>query len=80
MTRPDHPTMRDVTEAELRAFVAGYPRPLAIDVTGISEPPTKSWNDFTRGPWPASVVAACALDDDMGRQPVRWARCRVAVD
>jgi hypothetical protein len=46
------------TKAEFDAFVAAYPRPLDRDVTGICEPPMVSYNDFTLGVWPESMVAA----------------------
>lgn len=52
---------KQVTKDELDAFVAAYPRPLVKDVTGICEPPMLSYNDFTLGDWPASVVAKVQL-------------------
>lgn len=50
-----------VGKDEFDAFIAAYPRPLDINVSGISEPPTKSYNDFTLGNWPESVVASVSL-------------------
>ena len=50
---------RPVTEDEFDRFLADYPNKLAVDVCGISEPPTISHNDFTLGAWPDSVVARC---------------------
>ena len=49
--------MRGCTPAELAAFVEAYPRKLVRDVYGACEPPLVTFNDFTRGDWPASVVA-----------------------
>lgn len=47
---------RPVTPEELREFVANYPRRPETDVWGVSEPPMITWNDFTLGNWPESVV------------------------
>jgi hypothetical protein len=52
---------RLVTKEEFYAFVAVYPRPLETDVVRFCEPPVKTWNDFTLGNWPQSVVASCTL-------------------
>ena len=49
---------RTVTEAEMRAHIAAWPRPLARDVAYMYEPPVVTFNDFTLGPWPESVVAS----------------------
>ena len=54
---------REVKEEELKAFVESYPRKLEIDVTQICEPPMLSYNDFTLGKWPESVVASIKLDN-----------------
>jgi hypothetical protein len=48
----------EVTEQELRDFVAAYPRDLYVDVCGIGDPPLVTYNDFTLGSWPESVVAS----------------------
>jgi hypothetical protein len=50
-------TMKHCTKEELEAFVATYPRPLERDVFAASEPPLVTFNDFTLGNWPDSVVA-----------------------
>lgn len=50
--------LRDCTEAELRAFVAAYPRRLEFDVYRAGDPPYCTYNDFTLGNWPDSVVAS----------------------
>lgn len=46
------------TKEELEAFVAAYPRALEKDVFAASEPPLVTYNDFTLGDWPDSVVAS----------------------
>ncbi len=50
--------LRECTKEELLAFVASYPRPLERDVYGAHEPPLVTFNDFTLGKWPDSVVAS----------------------
>lgn len=63
---------RQVSKEELDAFVAAYPRPLVKDVTSICEPPMLSYNDFTLGNWPESVVAKVQLwNGDFG-EPNRY--------
>jgi hypothetical protein len=51
-------TMRECTKEELLTFVRTYPRVLQRDVYGACEPPLVTYNDFTRGVWPDSVVAS----------------------
>lgn len=58
---------KPATEEEARAFIKGYPRPLERDVARIYEPPFVSWNDFTLGDWPDSVVASCMPDEEPGK-------------
>lgn len=54
---------REVTKAEFDNFIKAYPNELSRDVTGISEPPTATYNDFSSGNvWPESVVASIILD------------------
>lgn len=65
---------KQVTKDEFQEFVAGYPVKLEYDVTGISDPPYGTWNDFTGGKvWPESIVAKVALYDGGeyygGKQP-----------
>ena len=48
---------REVSKAEHLAFRKSYPRALEHDCFGAFEPPLHSWNDFTLGNWPESVVA-----------------------
>lgn len=52
------PDLRSCSFDELRSFVASYPRPLEVDKTYISEPPLITYNDFSLGNWPDSVVAS----------------------
>lgn len=54
----------ECTEQEMRDFVATYPRPLERDVYGAHEPPLVTFNDFTLGVWPESVVASYSAGDD----------------
>lgn len=61
---------KQVSKAELEAFVAGYPHALDVNVTGICEPPMRSWNDFSEGKvWPESMVAREFLEESMSGHP-----------
>lgn len=51
---------KQCTAEELKTFLDHYPRPLVVDITGICDPPLQTWNDFTLGVWPRSVVASCS--------------------
>ena len=67
---------KDVSKEKFDNFVSSYPKPLEMDVTGICEPPVLSYNDFTKGDWPDSVVATVMLYEDYpkdGKAPYRWA-------
>lgn len=55
---------QQVKKPAFDAFVAAYPRPLVRDVFGAYEPPLLTYNDFTLGDWPASVIARVQLADD----------------
>lgn len=55
---------KQVTKEEFELFIKNYPHELEIDVCGIFEPPIKSYNDFTIGMWPESVVAYISLGKD----------------
>ena len=62
-------TWKQVTKAKLDTFVSAYPSALRIDVTGICEPPIKSYNDFSDGKvWPESVVAKVVLNSAVGKR------------
>jgi len=45
-------------------FIPKYPRELTFDSCGISEPPTISYNDFSFGVWPHSIVASTHREKD----------------
>lgn len=48
-----------VSKAEFFDFIRNYPRNLEVDICGISDPPLKTYNDFTiSDQWPGSVVAS----------------------
>ena len=52
------PEMVSVTKEEYESFLENYPRKLAMDCCGISEPPVITANDFElANRWPHSVVA-----------------------
>jgi hypothetical protein len=55
--------MRMVTETEMLAHLSAWPRPLVRDFCSIVEPPMVSFNDFTLGKWPESVVASYSHQD-----------------
>jgi hypothetical protein len=55
---------RNVSKEELDAFVKAYPRTLKKNINGIMEPPLLTYNDFTLGDWPQSVVAHVVLFED----------------
>lgn len=57
--------MKNVSHDVFYNFIDNYPRKLEIDVSFISEPPTKTWNDFTLGVWPESIIASCRIFDDI---------------
>jgi|TARA_A100001391_G_scaffold33224_2_gene17976 hypothetical protein len=53
---------KEVSAEEFNTFLENYPFPLEKDVTGISEPPTLTYNDFSEGKvWPESVVCSVHL-------------------
>lgn len=52
------PKRRKVSKEEFEKYISQYPRKLSIDVCGISEPPSITYNDFElANRWPYSVVA-----------------------
>ena len=57
---------RVCTEAEMRAHVAAWPRPLERDVFAAFDPPLVTYNDFAFGVWPDSVVASYHAGDERG--------------
>jgi len=52
-----------VTKEEFDKFIQAYPRELLRDVFHANEPPIVTYNDFTLGDWPDSVVAAYSVGD-----------------
>ena len=57
------------TKDELDHFVKAYPRKLERDVFGAYEPPLVTFNDFTLGGWPDSVVASFSAPYRPGDAP-----------
>lgn len=53
---------RNVTQAEFEEHLRSWPRPLERDIFGAFEPPLVTYNDFTFGNWPESVVASTDLE------------------
>jgi len=53
--------MTEVTKEEFKHFINNYPNKLIKDTYMICEPPVLTWNDFTKGDWPISVVASKVL-------------------
>ena len=49
--------MKKVTKEEFKEFIVNYANKLEFDMLGTFEPPLKSYNDFTLGDWPESIVA-----------------------
>jgi hypothetical protein len=60
------------TAEEFDSFLKAYPRPLERDVAGMYEPPLVTYNDFTLGNWPESVVASHSFSDREGTTPSGW--------
>lgn len=54
---PVPPRRMKCTEKEFDEFIARYPRELVSAAHGAYEPPLVTFNDFTLGDWPASIVA-----------------------
>lgn len=49
---------KELDEGGFYQWIQAYPRPLMVDVCGITEPPMMTWNDFAiASSWPESVVA-----------------------
>jgi hypothetical protein len=46
-----------VNQQQFEEFIKTYPCRLERDVYGAFEPPLVTYNDFTEGNWPESVVA-----------------------
>jgi hypothetical protein len=64
--------VKTVTKEEFAQFLAAYPRPLDRDVSFISEPPVVTYNDFSLGDWPASIVARHTFEDISSHVACDW--------
>ncbi len=64
--------MIDATPEQYDAFLASYPRKLDRHLTTICEPLYISYNDFTMGKWPDSIVAGCMVDDYLLTDPTKF--------
>jgi hypothetical protein len=66
---------RQVTKEEFDSHIRAWPRTLEFNIYGAHEPPLATFNDFTLGNWPESVVASYNkddwLDDDGNEVPPR---------
>ena len=60
---------RQVTKEKFYDFIKSYPTKLEFDTTGICDPPLSSYNDFSRGYWPESMVAKVHRNDMV---PKEW--------
>lgn len=64
----DWQKLKAVTKEEFDAFIAQYPRPLTRHLTTICSPEQLSYNDWTLGIWPTSVVAYYFVGDPPGAE------------
>lgn len=57
---------KDVTKEQFEEFLKTVPNADKIEtaVHRTYEPPLKSYNDFSLGNWPESIIAYVILDDD----------------
>ena len=60
---------KQVTKEDFYNFIDSHPTKLGFDTTGICEPPISSYNDFSRGNWPDSMVAKVYRNDML---PKEW--------
>ncbi|MCB1166807.1 MAG: hypothetical protein KDK33_11675 [Leptospiraceae bacterium] len=71
---------KQVSEEVFQEFVDSLSPEHSVDVTYSSNPPIKSWNDFSDGlRWPYSVVAFCRLTEDPEYFVPEWARLPYSV-
>ena len=55
---------KKVNQQEFHQFLSDYKNTLVVDICGISEPPLKSYNDFSNSvKWPESMVAKIKMED-----------------
>lgn len=52
-----------VDEGAFKTYLNNYGENLAVDICGIYEPSLKTYNDFSLGKWPDSVVAKVDMYD-----------------
>lgn len=64
--------MKPVTKEEFEQFILSYPRPLDRDVARMAEPPVVTYNDFSLGMWPQSVVARHTFEEPGSLAPTGW--------
>jgi hypothetical protein len=65
--------MKPVTKEQFEQFIQSYPRPLNRNVALMCEPPVVTYNDFSLGMWPASVVARHTFESPRSMVPSEWA-------
>lgn len=53
---------KEVNQEEFFKFIKEYPRKIDFNVTGICEPPQASYNDFSLGKYPESIIAYYFVD------------------
>jgi hypothetical protein len=64
--------MKPVTRDEFEQFVTTYPRVLERDVARMAEPPVVTYNDFSLGNWPESIVARHTFEAPDSPTPCSW--------
>lgn len=52
---------KKVDKNAFNSFINNYPKKLERDVYGVCEPPLITYNDFSKGDWPESIVASTYL-------------------
>lgn len=57
------PEYEDVSKEAFELFIDSYPRPILVDTSAVADPPVVSYNDFSLGCWPNSVVASLRCSD-----------------
>ena len=50
-------SFKQVSKEEFATWLNAYPRKLTHNCVGYVEPPMHTYNDFTTGDWPESIVA-----------------------
>jgi hypothetical protein len=65
--------MKIVTKEEFERFVISYPGHLERDIAHFAEPPVVTYNDFSLGMWPRSIVARHTFDASGSMTPSEWA-------